>query len=372
MSAPSEILTGVSLPLTGKFQLQGQEALNGLRLWVDHISPSMPVRLIVHDDCSRVELAKENVLRLLTRERVDLLLGPYSSGLTLAVVPIAEAHRKILWNHGGASDAIYERGWRHLVSVISPASEYLRALPLLARQRDPEISRIGIIHARAGTFAAHVACGAAEAAKAAGFDQIHLSSFASPIEDPAPVLQGASVGDPELLVAVGSFQDDVAIIRHRERVPRVKALAAVAAGLGAIYREAGRLTEEVIGPSQWEPGVTWDNIVGPDSASFLSEYQARFHQAPGYPAAQAFAAGLILSECLRRAGSLEDETLLAAAYGLELTTFFGGFRLDPGTGRQIGHRSLLVQWQDGKKMVISPEDHAEAELHYPLSPLKAA
>jgi branched-chain amino acid transport system substrate-binding protein len=367
MSAPGGILAGVSLSLTGRFSLQGQEALNGLRLWVDYISPSIPLRLIVYDDRSRAELAKDNVLRLLTRDRADLLLGPYSSVLTLAVAPIAEAHGKILWNHGGASDAICKQGWRHLVSVVSPASEYFRTLPLLVRRRDSEISRISILHGKVGSFAAHIACGAAEAAKAAGFERIHLSPFASPIEDPIEVLRNVSVGDPELLVVVGSFQDDVAIIRHRERVPRLKAIAAVAAGLGAIYREAGRLTEGVIGPGQWEPGVPFENIAGPDSAWFLSEYQARFHQAPGYPAAQAFAAGLILRECLRRAGSLEDERLLAAACGLELTTFFGGFRLDPASGRQIGHQSLLVQWRDTRKVVIWPEEFAQADLSYPLS-----
>ncbi len=367
MSAPGEILAGVSLSLTGKFSLQGQEALNGLRLWVDHIFPSIPVRLIAYDDCSRADLTKENVLRLLTGDRVDLLLGPYSSALTMAVAPIAEAHGKILWNHGGASDAMYERGGRHLVSVVSPASEYLRALPLLVRQTVPEISRMGILHAKAGSFAAQVARGVVEAAKAAGFDQIHLIPFDSPIEDPTATLREASASDPPLLIAVGSFQDDVAVVRHRKRLPRVKALSAVGAGLGAMYQKVGRLTEGVVGPSQWEPGVRCENTVGPASAWFLAEYGTRFHQVPEYPAAQAFAAGLVFIECLRRAGSLEDEGLLAAAYALDLTTVFGKFRLDPGTGRQIGHQSLLVQWQEGKKVVVLPEEHAEAELRYPLS-----
>ena len=367
MSSPSEVLAGVSLSLTGRFCLQGQETLNGLKLWVDYTTSSFPLRLIVYDDGSRSAQAKENVRRLLTRDRVDLLFGPYSSVLTMAVAPIADAYGKILWNHGGASDALYEAGWRHLVSLIGPASDYLRALPLLVRRRDPDVGRIGILHAKAGSFAAHVARGAAEGARAAGFERIDLSPFGSPIEDPDTVLREVSAGDPELLVVVGSFLDDVAIVRHRQRLSPVKALAVVAAGHQAIYRQVGDLAEGVIGPSQWEPGVSHDNIVGPDSSWFLAEYQARFHDAPGYPAAQAFTAGVVFTECLQRAGSLEDEPLLAAAYALGLTTLLGGFRLDPQTGRQIGHQMLLVQWQDGKKVVIWPEAHAEAELRYPLS-----
>jgi branched-chain amino acid transport system substrate-binding protein len=146
----------------------------------------------------------------------------------------------------------------------------------------------------------------------------------------------------------------------------VKALAVVAAGLGAFHKEVGRLAEGVIGPSQWEPEVKYDIIAGPDLVWFLSEYRARFHRVPEYPAAQAFAAGVVFAECLGRAGSLEDDQLLAAAYALDVTTVFGRFRLDARTGRQIGHQILLVQWRDGKKVVIWPGESAEAELSYPL------
>jgi branched-chain amino acid transport system substrate-binding protein len=128
------------------------------------------------------------------------------------------------------------------------------------------------------------------------------------------------------------------------------------------------LAEGVIGPSQWEPGVRHDNIAGPDSAWFLSEYRARFQHLPDYPAVQAFAAGVVFMECFRVAGSLEDERLLAAARAIDLTTLFGRFRLDPTTGRQVGHQMLLVQWQDGQKRVLWPEEFAEAELRYPLPP----
>jgi branched-chain amino acid transport system substrate-binding protein len=234
------------------------------------------------------------------------------------------------------------------------------------RQTDPEVGRIGILHAKAGSFAAHVARGAAEGAKAAGFGHIQVNPFDSPITDPGALLQEALVGEPELLIGVGSFQDDVAILRQRGRLSSVKALSVVAAGLGAIHREVGSLAEGVIAPSQWEPGVRHDNIAGPDLAWFLSEYQARFQHLPDYPAVQAFAAGVVFMECFRVAGSLEDERLLEAAHTLDLTTLFGRFRLDHTTGRQIGHQMLLVQWQDGEKRVIWPKEFAHTTLRYPL------
>ena len=85
------MLVGASLSLSGPFQRQGERARDGLRLWVDHARDARdgPPRLIVLDDRSRATLAQAHVRRLLAEERVDVLVGPYSSGLVLAVAPIA-------------------------------------------------------------------------------------------------------------------------------------------------------------------------------------------------------------------------------------------------------------------------------------------
>ena len=359
-----EIVAGVSLSLSGPFRLQGEQALNGLQLWADYVTEAgglplglagsrRPLRLLILDDRSRKSLAKENVLRFLTQDHVDLLIGPYSSGLTLAVAPLTEAHGKILWNHGGASDAIFQGSWRYLVSVPSPASDYLKALPLLVRSQDPSIARMSVAYAKTGSFAACVARGVADGAKAAGFDMIRLIPFDSPIRDVGAVLREALAAEPDLLVGAGSFQDDVGIVRRLDLASGVKTLAFVGAGLEAFYGELGALAEGVIGPSQWEPAAHDGPLTGPNSEWFCSEFHTRFHQRPEYPAAQAFAIGIVVGECLRRAGSLEDEPLLRVAHALETETLYGGFRLDRLTARQIGHRVLLVQWRGGRKVVIS-------------------
>jgi branched-chain amino acid transport system substrate-binding protein len=377
MAGPAEIAAGASLSLSGRFRLQGQQARDGVRLWAEQVAgagglavgvggPARPVRLIVYDDESRADRARENVERLLGPDRVDLLLGPYSSGLTLAVAPLAEARGKLLWNHGGASDAILEQGWRHLVSVIPPASSYLRALPPLLKARDPALRRLAILHARRGSFATQVARGMAEAAGACGLDPVRAVAFESPLGDPAPVLAEALAGAPELLAAVGAFADDVAVVRGRAGLAGVKALAVVGAGLAAFLPEAGGRAEGVIGPSQWEPGVGWGACAGPDPGQFAAAFRARFGRSPEYPAAQAFAAGVVFAECLRRAGGLDDGRLLAAARRLEISTLLGPFRLDPESGAQVGHPPLLIQWQRGAKAIVWPEQAANAALAYPI------
>jgi ABC-type branched-subunit amino acid transport system substrate-binding protein len=356
------VLVGASLSLSGPFQRQGERARDGLRLWVDHARDARdgPPRLIVLDDRSRATLAQEHVRRLLSEERVDVLVGPYSSGLVLAVAPIAAAAGEVLWNHGGTSDVIFQEAGRHVVSVPSPASDYLRDLPGWIRRRAPGASRVGILHATSGTFAGQVARGAAEGARAAGFSEIRLMAFESPLRDASAVLREAAEAEPDLVVGVGAFPDDVVIARRRAALPARTALALVGAGLSAFGDEVGSLAEGILGPSQWEPMPVAAPLVGPDSGWFVDAFERAFHRTPEYPAAQAFALGVIFEECRRRcAGRLTRSDLLRAAHRLETTTFYGGFRLDPSTGRQVGHRVRLVQWRGGRKRVIGESRDSE-------------
>ena len=169
------------------------------------------------------------------------------------------------------------------------------------------------------------------------------------------VEDAAALGDsPNLLVIAGRFEDDSAIMRERRMLEAVATVACVAAGTEAFHLELGTLAEGVIGPSQWEPHRYERPAIGPPSAWFSSEFQRVFQRDPGYVAAQAYTIGLIIGECIQRAGSLEDRELLAAARGLETTTCYGGFRLDPDTLRQVGHEILLVEWRDGRKHPLAP------------------
>jgi branched-chain amino acid transport system substrate-binding protein len=350
------MLVGASLSLSGPFRRQGEQARDGLRLWVDYVrnaGDGPTPHLIVLDDRSRAHVAREHVRYLLAEKHVDVLIGPYSSGLVLAVAPIVEAAGKVLWNHGGTSDAIFQEGGRHLVSVASPASDYLRDLPRLIRGRTPEANRVAIVYAASGTFAGQVARGAAEGARAAGFTEIRLATFASPLRDARALLREAADREPNLLLSVGAFADDLAIARQRAALPGGTVLALVGAGLAEFGGEMGDLAEGIMGPSQWEPTVREAPLTGPDSTWFTRALEGASRRTPEYPAAQAFAIGLIFGECRRRCGgNLDDGALLGAARALQTTTFYGGFRLDPVTGRQVGHRIRLVQWRDGEKRVV--------------------
>lgn len=272
----------------------------------------------------------------------------------LAVAPAVEARGRLLWNHGGTADALWERGFQHLVSVPSPASDYFRTLPALLGRHEPRPTRVVVLHAVAGTFAPAVARGVAEGAAAAGWEPARLLPFASPLSDPGALLDRAADEDPDLVVVAGRFEDDLAVVAHRGRLPARTRLAAVAAGLAAFGRAAADAAEGVIGTSQWEPDDPAPPPLGPPAEVFVAEYRRAFGEPPEYVAAQAYALGVVLAECVRRAQTVDDGALLAAARGLRTSTFFGAFALDPSTLRQVGHRVRLVEWRGGRKVPLAP------------------
>jgi branched-chain amino acid transport system substrate-binding protein len=365
MESKQEILVGLSISLTGRFSAQGRQALDGLRLWQSYVNRQdgitigqaapQPVRLLFYDDQSRASLARENALRLLCQDHVDALFGPYSSGLSLTVAEVAYEQRNVLWNHGGSSDEIFNRGWQHLVSTPTPASDYLRDLPRQLEGQAPALRRICIVHSTRGTFATHIARGVVETATSE--NSVQLISYSA--LDVDALLRELHAAQPEILVLAGSFEQEIQIMRERRRWPgSIRAVAAVAAGVQSFHDELGRAAEGVIGPSQWEAHSSFSAGIGPDAFWFLRNFQKQFRRKPEYTAAGSFALGLIFKECVRRAGSLQDNDLLATAAELDCYTFYGRFRLDSASRRQVGHRILLIQWDQDHKVLL-PAGNAE-------------
>src|SRR5712692_6569421 len=359
MESRQEILVGLSISLTGQFSARGRQAFDGLRLWQSYVNDRdgitigqaapRPVRLVFYDDQSRASLARENALRLLGQDHVDALFGPYSSGLTMTVAEVAHEQRKVLWNHGASTDEILNRGWQHLVSTPTPASDYLRDLPRRLARQAPALRKICIVHSTRGTFAPHVARGVVRAATSDYSAQ--LISYS--VLNVDVLVRELRASRPEILVLAGSFEQEIEIMRARQRWPAsIQAVAAVAAGVHAFYDELDRAAEGVIGPSQWEAPVSFPVDIGPDAVWFVRHFRQHFGREPEYTAAGSFAVGLIFAESVRQAGSLQDNDLLAAAAALDCYTFYGRFRLDSASGRQVGHRILLIQWDRDHKVLL--------------------
>jgi branched-chain amino acid transport system substrate-binding protein len=265
-----------------------------------------------------------------------------------------------VFNHGGATAALRRPDHPNVVNVPAPARTYLRGALEAVRAVDPQLATLAVAHTTTG-FAAEVAEGLTDAARAAGVTPTAVSCPAGGM----PALAG-QVPTADMLAVAGRFDDEVAALRRLRR-RAWKAAAFVGAGVDEVFAELPRLREGLLGPAQWtlETAATPDE--GPEASWFAAAFTARTGRPPSYPAAQAFAAGLIAARCLRDADTTDDEAVGRAARRLSCTTLYGPFALDPDSGLQTAHQVVIVQWQDGRRRVVWPTDRATTALRHPLA-----
>jgi branched-chain amino acid transport system substrate-binding protein len=249
------------------------------------------------------------------------------------------------------------------VNVPAPATTYFAGALRAIRAADPAAGRVALLWGTTG-FGREVAEGAAATCRALG-----LELAATPYAPGGVAPACAAVPPGEVLLVVGPFADELAAARRLLGRPW-RAAAFVGAGVEEVLAPLGAAREGLLGPAQWVERVAAAPDEGPDAAWFGAAFRAATGAAPPYPAAAAFAAGVLAARCLREAGGAQDAAVLAAASRLAARTLFGGFRLDPATGLQVGHEVLTVQWQAGVRRVVWPPGAAERPL-LPLRPPRA-
>ena len=381
MATPATVTIGISASLTGQFATQGRQALAGLAAWTEYANESgglliagrrYPVTLVHYDDASVADNARRNTERLIVPDGVNLLFGPYSAGLTTAAAEVAESHGRLLWNQGGAGDALYARGYRNVVGILTPADRYLVGAPELARQANPDAAKLVILRIDTGAFARLVARGLESAAHALGFATALDLRYRPTQFRFAEIARAVADLEPDLVAAVGRIPHDIAAAGALAGLPnrsRIGLAVVVATPIAAFADALGPAADGFIGPSQWEPQAAVANPdCGPSSDAALQRLASagRAHGVPvDYPMAQAFAAGLIAQQCAETAETLDDNALREAAGSLDFTTFYGRFRID-AAGRQTGRSVALVQRQDGRKAVVWPPELADSELRWPF------
>lgn len=388
--AQEKIVVGATLSLTGKYAKEGEMSLLGALAVIKWINDNGGIKigdktymleLKYYDDESNKDRVKSLAERLIKEDGVKFLLAPYSSGLTAAAAPIAEKYGAIMISHGGASDKIFQQGYKYVVQVLTPASRYFVSVLDMVKAIDPEATTVAIVY-KENPFSTVVAEGAKAYAEQLGFQVVYFKSYPADAQDLTPVLQPLKDLNPDIILGGGHFADGQLLARQLYELgirPKLVAIL-VAPALPEFYETLGEAAEGVAYPSQWEPGVKFspDNVppgyewYGPTVGEFLeyfrmvAEERGKQGLTPSYHAADAAAAILFLAKAIEKAQSLDPDDVRQAMNDLALFTFYGKIKIDPETGLQVGHEMIVGQWQNGRKVIVWPREAAEAEPLYPM------
>jgi branched-chain amino acid transport system substrate-binding protein len=128
------------------------------------------------------------------------------------------------------------------------------------------------------------------------------------------------------------------------------------------YEALGNTAEFVYAGSYWNP-----NLPYPGNREFVAAYRKEFNRAPAFVSASSYAGCHLFVNAAGRVGSFDSDKLREELLKTKTKTLFGDFAVDE-RGFQIGHKAITIQWQDGKQVVVWPDEAAAGKLRFPTPP----
>jgi branched-chain amino acid transport system substrate-binding protein len=362
------ITIGAAVSTTGSNGRTGLYQQEAYLLWEEQKNAAggllgRPVRMVLYDDQSDPATGARLYERLLTEDQVNLILGPYSSSVTQAVAQVTERAGQPMLAAGASAGDLWARGYQYLFGVYSVAEDYFKSIVLDIAPAQG-YTTAAIIYEDT-LFPTSTASGAAAHCETAGIEVVVNEVYPAEATDVSSVLTRVRDANPDMLIGGSYLPDSVLITRQAKELGVNAKLFAFSVGAAQpdFVESLGADADYVLGPSMWEP-----QIETPGNADFVAAYQAKFDREPDYHSAAGYAACQVLEAAVTEVGGLDLDPIRDAIRALQMPTVLPGqFQVDEN-GKMIGHIALTVQWQDGAKLIVAPEDFAEAELRLPTPP----
>jgi branched-chain amino acid transport system substrate-binding protein len=356
---PLEI--GVSLGLTGQYSQPALMHKRAYELWQDEVNArggilGRPVRFDIRDDKSDPVEAQRIYREFTADGGSELILAPYSSQLTAAVAPVAEEHGFPMLAAGAAADSLWRLGYQNLIGVLTPASRYTVGILKLAK--NAHLSNIAVVHAN-DEFSREIAAGTR---KWAPFLKLKIAldvEVQKSATDYLAIARDAREARIDLLIVAGYLDE---AIQMRKAVKQIDwsppaFFATVGPSLPEWKSILGKDADYALSTSIWEAvGASTHS----PSHQFAETFQRRYGVNASYHAAAAYAACQVLEAAIASARSIEHDRLRDALFGMDVYTVLGRFSVD-STGMQVKRLDMVIQWLDGQKQIVWPEESHTAE-----------
>ena len=270
------VVMGGTLSLSGRFAVPVERIYNARKLYVDELNArggllGHSVELRILDDKSDKRTAIELYEKLITQDKVDLVLGPYSSGISDAVANVMERYKQPALPTG-SSKAIWQRGRKYVFNYVAPAQNYQKGALHLAEQIG--VKRIAII-GEGSLFGRQISEGALQWANKLDLKVVLLESYRKEQADFSNLLEKIKASGAEAVFSNSYFADSVAQVRQLRKLNINVTIFAGTVGpaVPKFVEELGSAAEYVLGFSNWEPKPVLGH---PGMVAFIENYERRY------------------------------------------------------------------------------------------------
>jgi branched-chain amino acid transport system substrate-binding protein len=321
--AADPIKVGIIQGLSGAYEIYGKAEVTGFEMGLEYFTKGSnqilgrDVKLFVEDSQLKAERAKMLLTKLYSDDKVDLAIGPTSSGVALAILPVAEQFKKILIVEPAVADSITGANWnRYIFRTGRNSSQDAISNAVAVSKPGVSIACIGQDYA----FGRDGIAAYKKAAEALGAKVVHEeysdpkgTDFTAPIQriiealkdKPQPkyvwVIWAGKGGPMAQLIDAGLDKYGIEIASGGNVLAALKMMKPLKGMKGSIY-------------------YYYENPQNPVNDWLVTEHYKRFNEPPDFFTCGGFAAASAVVQAITRAGGTDTEKLIAAMEGLEFMT----------------------------------------------------
>jgi branched-chain amino acid transport system substrate-binding protein len=360
--AAGSIKFGASLSLTGRFSDSAKYVKEGYDLWAEEVNQKgglggQQVEVVVYDDESKPDTGRVLAERLIDRDGVTAILGPYSSPITDAMATAVERAEVPMLGTIASDSSIWDRRKLHWTFQAFPSSNFDHEgfLKILKAHEKGRNSKLAIVFEEA-PFSIGAKDWALKAGKEMGFT-IEAYGYAPGSQDFRSIIERIVAFGADSVSMGGYYQPSVALTRQMvERGFNPVGYHFIQAADGVTKDALGENAEGIFGRSAWEPAVDT-----PASKAFVASYEKKFSRTPSYHSAAAYAAGEVFAAAIKAKGA-DRKAIREFIAGTHVDTVLGSFAVNK-KGQQDGYRYVSTQWQGGKSLVVG--DNSKNDIEWP-------
>ena len=379
--AQATIKIGALNPYSGPLALYGTEVTRGYELAVDKLNAAGGVLgkkiELIRGDVTNPQQGIATVEQLVSRDKVDMFVGTYISGISLTASDTALRYNKLYWETNAVAQLLTERGLPNFIrsgpdgsAFANTSSATVRDLIAPALKKDIKGLKIWLEH-EDSIYGTSIAQGQKRILEAFGAKVVGVGSHSARSIDLNDTVLRAKQADPDVLIQTGYVPDGNLLLRTmREQGLKPGAVLFVGTGDTPETLEAlGAYMEGVLVTGY--PRNDISEKFGPGNAEYLKAYKAKYKADPIAPQGMAAYSGfMVLAEALKGAGSVDAAKVQAAAAKLDIpeNTYPSGFgaKFDK-TFQNVRAQFTTSQWQGGKMVTVYPK--AAVAPGVPLKPL---
>ena len=380
---------GVITSLSGSLATGGNVTKQGYDMWAEKVNKAggieikgkkYPVKLIYCDAQSEPSQAASAAERLATREKVDFVLGPYASSITLAAAPVLEKYKIPMITGSAESPLIWREKFKYTFGTIPPVN-FTGSGPLKTIAKLKPAPKKAVIVGSNDAFSKATAETFKTIAEELKIKVVKYDIVPSG-QDLTPYLSAVRALRPDVIAFGGHDEELIRLVKVLRQINYAPKALLMHYGVTepAFIEALGKDAEQIWGASVWTSTLnTKGEMIWKDAKSYAADIKKAYKITPDYTMAACSAAGVAFQsavmgiEAVPPLDASEKLALVKALEGLDIQTFYGPIKF-ASEGEyfhsNIGLTPLSLQIQNGNPVIVGPENFKEAAAQYPMKSWK--